>query len=290
MPLGQILAIAAGGASNGLNAVSDLYANKQNMAFSREMYEKQKNDSIAFWNMQNAYNDPSQQMARFSAAGLNPNLVYGNAGNNSAGNIPTPDVQPANIRAPKFDFDVLSPLLAQADLKIKAAQANNLNAQSEVIRQDAALRGYQAERAGFDLAFKREFRQLDADFLGESVRQKRIFSDVAINRDAREAISNSMSVSEAAERIATMIEQRPGFALQRGQTAAETKRIYENIKLMQQDGRLKAFEEKLNKSNMSKSDPLWTRIIADFLEGNSNILKPLEKLPSEMRYFPGPKY
>jgi hypothetical protein len=30
-----------------------------------------------FWQMQNDYNDPAQQMARLKKAGLNPNLIYG---------------------------------------------------------------------------------------------------------------------------------------------------------------------------------------------------------------------
>lgn len=49
----------------------------------------------------NAYNTPSAQMARYSAAGLNPNLIYGSGGN--AGNQAspaaffTPDVDPVHI-------------------------------------------------------------------------------------------------------------------------------------------------------------------------------------------------
>jgi hypothetical protein len=33
--------------------------------------------NIKFWQMQNQYNDPAQQMARLKKAGLNPNLIYG---------------------------------------------------------------------------------------------------------------------------------------------------------------------------------------------------------------------
>lgn len=49
----------------------------------------------------NAYNAPAAQMARYSAAGLNPNLIYGSGG--SAGNqaspaaFYTPDVDPVKI-------------------------------------------------------------------------------------------------------------------------------------------------------------------------------------------------
>lgn len=32
---------------------------------------------VEFWHMQNAYNSPEEQMKRFTAAGLNPHLIYG---------------------------------------------------------------------------------------------------------------------------------------------------------------------------------------------------------------------
>ena len=41
--------------------------------------------NIKFWQMQNAYNDPSQQMSRLKKAGLNPNLVYGQSVSGATG-------------------------------------------------------------------------------------------------------------------------------------------------------------------------------------------------------------
>lgn len=45
------------------------------------------------WNLENQYNSPEQQMQRYLAAGLNPNLIYGaGASSGNAGNIGTPTV------------------------------------------------------------------------------------------------------------------------------------------------------------------------------------------------------
>ena len=33
------------------------------------------NKNVEMWKMQNAYNSPEQQMARYNQAGLNPNLI-----------------------------------------------------------------------------------------------------------------------------------------------------------------------------------------------------------------------
>lgn len=52
-------------------------------------YNKQRDDAIAAWNMQNDYNSPTAQMARLKAAGLNPMLVYGSGDvtGNTSGSI-----------------------------------------------------------------------------------------------------------------------------------------------------------------------------------------------------------
>lgn len=96
------LATAAGGlAAAGINAASNAYSNRQN----------QRN-----WELQNQYNTPAAQLERYRAAGLNPNLIYGN-GQSSSGNadaiapytptkVSTNDlVQMANVVAQIRNFD-----------------------------------------------------------------------------------------------------------------------------------------------------------------------------------------
>lgn len=267
---GPLLALAGAAIPGVLNAASTMLTNRSQQKFSERMYNKQYADTVDFWNMQNAYNTPEQQMSRLTAAGLNPNLAFGgSAGNNTAGNLPTPDVQPVNFRAPQVGniaSDTMQILLAQADLKIKNAQADNILVDTEVRRQDAVLRGVQSERGSFDLDYARGTRDMNIDFLGESVRQKRVSTDLSINADARAAISTAASVSEAIERTLNLIESRPGIILQRGHTIADTARIAESIRQMQKDGTIKDFEIQLNKAGISKHDPVWLRMIFDFLD------------------------
>lgn len=270
--------VAGNATSDLVNTLSVQNANRRNRKYANEVYDKTKADNLAFWNAQNAYNTPAAQMQRFKDAGLNPNLIYGSSGDNSAGNIQSPEAQSLDFKAPQIHAgsNILSSALAAADLKIKNAQANNLNIQSETLRQDAILRALQVEkegvdirRAGFDLAFLGDTRLANMDFLSESVRQKRIGTDLAVNADARAAIQTAATVSEAAERTLNLIASRPGIILQRGHTRADTERIRQNIQLMLKDGRLRDFEIKLSESNVTKSDPLWMRMILDFLTGGS---------------------
>lgn len=43
---------------------------------------------VEMWHLQNAYNSPAEQMKRFGAAGLNPNLIYGQGSSGNANKFP----------------------------------------------------------------------------------------------------------------------------------------------------------------------------------------------------------
>lgn len=60
------------------------------IAANRSMAEYQYSKDLEMWNRGNVYNDPSAQMQRLKAAGLNPNMVYGSgsAAGMSAGQLP----------------------------------------------------------------------------------------------------------------------------------------------------------------------------------------------------------
>lgn len=265
--LSQVAGSIPSGLAGSIGAINGAVTNWQSQKFSSNMYNRQYRDNIAFWDKQNEYNTPANQMQRFKDAGLNPNLIYGQGNAGNAAPIPTPDVTPVQFREPDIrpNIDGMSALLGQADLRIKAAQADNLETQNAVIRQDAVLRGFQAERAGFDLGFERNLTDVSADARRESLRKLKIENDVLINRDAREAAMNASNVSEAAQRMLTMIEQRKGMPLERGRVRADTDRIRSTISLLEKDGTLKDFEIALRQQGINPNDPLWARYVGMFL-------------------------
>jgi len=57
---------------------------------SLDLADKQHQYAVQDWNANNEYNSPAAQMGRFKAAGLNPNLIYGQM--NNAAPIKSPDV------------------------------------------------------------------------------------------------------------------------------------------------------------------------------------------------------
>lgn len=98
-PLGALIGSAVSGLfSLGATALQNRYNRKQ--------VDKQWKRELEQWNKENAYNDPSAQMARLKAAGLNPNLMYADAnGANTAASSPSAsyqqstDIEPALLSA-----------------------------------------------------------------------------------------------------------------------------------------------------------------------------------------------
>ena len=121
MPFPVAAAIAAG-ASLGSSLISNAGAKRrQNLA---------NKQNVEFWNMQNAYNTPKQQMARLKDAGLNPNLIYGSGSANTgvAGSIAPSKAAPYNIQNP---IPLQAALLqSQIDLNNSNANKNNVQADS----------------------------------------------------------------------------------------------------------------------------------------------------------------
>ena len=70
--------------------------NARNTAY--DLADKQHQYAVQDWNANNAYNSPAAQMGRFKAAGLNPNLIYGQM--NNAAPIKSPDISNPGQAAP----------------------------------------------------------------------------------------------------------------------------------------------------------------------------------------------
>lgn len=63
--------------SAGIGAAGSVLSSVIGNIGAKKREENARKANIEFWNMQNQYNTPKQQMQRFKEAGLNPNLIYG---------------------------------------------------------------------------------------------------------------------------------------------------------------------------------------------------------------------
>lgn len=132
---------------------------KKNRAFQERMYNKQVEDTLNFWNMQNEYNLPSAQLQRLKDAGLNPMLMYGQGGvqNVSTGSPDLPSAPhgaqgaPGSFNTP-IDFANLALINAQTKLAESQAKKNEA---------DAGLATSQTKEVDFDVMFKNLTKDLN---------------------------------------------------------------------------------------------------------------------------------
>ncbi|QCS36905.1 DNA pilot protein [Tortoise microvirus 23] len=75
--LAFVIAAIIGAVAVGANAYSNYSANERNINYQREANRENIETQERWRDYENEYNSPSAQMARYQAAGLNPNLIYG---------------------------------------------------------------------------------------------------------------------------------------------------------------------------------------------------------------------
>lgn len=175
--------IAAGVASiiGGIiqNHANKKAAAKQNAA-NLELSKYTAEQNQASIDKQNAYNAPTNQLQRYTEAGLNPNLIYGSGAasagqQQSAAHMDTPSaIVPAN-RVPMLDAIGMYQdfQLKQASIDSLKAQTLNSNARTETERFNALLRESQGKTADFDLDTKDMLRPYSLQIKEQNVRQGR---------------------------------------------------------------------------------------------------------------------
>ena len=129
MPIDPLSAVGTALAVGGSIAqgIGQKKQNELQRQWASEEAEKAYARNIEQWQRENAYNDPSAQMARLKAAGLNPNMVYGTGGAKTV-SAPSPRKE-----APKGQF--VNPLgqlnpLALANASVAQQQARSIQLQN----------------------------------------------------------------------------------------------------------------------------------------------------------------
>ena len=140
-------------------------ANLLSNLFNIGARKKQHKRNIEIWQMQNAYNHPSAQMARLREAGLNPNMLYGQGVKGATGQSSSaPEV------APRTPPPNLSEAFTQyQNTETSGLQNDNLRATNTLLKQDSILKTLDAvNKTGKNKAQKLVNNQLE-DFLQTQV-------------------------------------------------------------------------------------------------------------------------
>lgn len=266
--VGAAVASAAGGVmSSGFNAGMQGKTNRKTRIENRKMYEWQRRDALADWNMQNEYNDPSAQMARLRKAGLNPNLVYGNGADVTSGQVRNVSPGSWNPTAPQIDPGVIpNAVMGFYDIQMREAQIENMKTNNQVMQADAASKvaGIIATMATvdktkaetlmteFDLLMKNQMQDLTLDQASANLAQTRANTKSVLDENERRAAMQAPNLKIAAETILKM-------RLERAKTAEETKEIQHRITNLSKDEILKQLDINLKRMGIQPGDPAWMR-------------------------------
>lgn len=259
---GSIIAGAAALGGQLINWGSQGSMNKKTRKWNEEMYEKQRANALSDWNMQNAYNSPAAQMARYKAAGLNPNLIYGQS--NTSDVVRNADYKSYNPTAPQVDLGQVTS--SYFNTRQSQIQMDLVRKQIELADYDlkftkpAAIAKMGAETANKE--WKTYFDQSLADITKESkqasLEQTRANTQFTLDENARKAALQGSTLQQAAINVLKT-------QLELAKTKAETSKIYQEIANLRKDGTIKDFEIDLNKSGISKGDPAWLRAVENIV-------------------------
>lgn len=291
MPLNssQIGAIS-GGVSAGsqlmggiIGSIMQKRENARQRDYELQMYNRQKADNIKFWEMENQYNTPVNQMQRLKDAGLNPNLMYGSpqSGGN-AGSISSPTQGVSNSTKtvnPLQGFDASAVLTNMYDFRIKEAQLNLLNQQTKTQATQAGLnainQGLASAKTNTErtlLTAQRDKLLADIANVQQSTRTSqaseyatRTNTDLAIQRNVRDWENHRLGLKETMSRILNIQTNTKERQANINLTHAQTANTITNTDKQRIEAAILEFERVANSYGYKMSDGIITQIGKGFI-------------------------
>lgn len=114
--------------------------------YQSKLMDKQNQQQIDFWKMNNEYNTPFAQRARLEQAGLNPDLMYGGSGSVTSSQMPGA----ASGSAPNVDYGDTSGAFANGirlaqQASLIDAQVSKIEAENNLLAEQALSQAEQRE-------------------------------------------------------------------------------------------------------------------------------------------------
>lgn len=150
--LGKIAAPVSNLVGSIVTTIGNKNAQERENKANKEMAEYQYSKDLEMWNRQNEYNTPQSQMERFSAAGLNKNLIYGQGSSGNATTLPKYSAPTIKERTRMPDLQGMIP--AYQDFQLKKAQVDQTTEQTKLIQEKAATEA--VNRAWMGLKFGKD--------------------------------------------------------------------------------------------------------------------------------------
>lgn len=133
-------------ASGAIGAIGNLFTGgmsaRKQYQYQSKLMDKQNQQQIDFWKMNNEYNTPFAQRARLEQAGLNPDLMYGGSGSVAQSQMPGA----AAGSAPNVDYGSFSDNLRFAmQAQVMDAQVSKIEQENKLLAEQALSQAEQRE-------------------------------------------------------------------------------------------------------------------------------------------------
>lgn len=130
-----------------IGAIGDFFTGgasaRKQYRYQSKLMDKQNQQQIDFWKMNNEYNTPFNQRARLEQAGLNPDLMYGGSGNIGQSQMPSA-ASPGS--APNVDYGSFSDNLRFAmQAQVMDAQVSKIEHENQLLAEQALNQAEQRE-------------------------------------------------------------------------------------------------------------------------------------------------
>lgn len=263
-------AAAAGGASIGGSIIGASATQKANhdarnfalmqgdIEYERELakWRMQNQRSDELWNRQNLYDSPLAQMERLRAAGLNPNLIYGQMEKGTPADPASigGGGRPGNWRPEVPNFDLSGGIMAYLNAQQQEAQTDNLKAQQAVLIEQAGKLAVEKAMVVASTAKTNQEREqasqlfpINLDHAKESLRRTGIEADQALHQDQRAQQLQPGQLAKISEEIAKIRQ--------------ETESSTEAAKLMRLEQALKQYDLSLRGMGVQMNDNMLFRLL-----------------------------
>lgn len=133
-------------AASAIGAIGNFFTGgasaRKQYKYQSKLMDKQNQQQIDFWKMNNEYNTPFNQRARLEQAGLNPDLMYGGSGNMYQSQMPGA----ASGSSPNVDYGSFSDNLRFAmQAQVMDAQVSKIEHENQLLAEQALNQAEQRE-------------------------------------------------------------------------------------------------------------------------------------------------
>lgn len=133
-------------AASAIGAIGNFFTGgasaRKQYQYQSKLMDKQNQQQIDFWKMNNEYNTPFNQRARLEQAGLNSDLMYGGSGNMYQSQMPGA----ASGSAPNVDYGSFSDNLRFAmQAQVMDAQVSKIEQENKLLAEQALSQAQQRE-------------------------------------------------------------------------------------------------------------------------------------------------